>query len=191
MKMVLFAVIGLLSFAGALAGGLAMTGNLSGEALSRIVLGPKAGETGQREGTESDKPRETEDPLGPLAQQIKKKENELKDREDQLNQREAQINQRETELAQLQTKLEELQKQIGGSLADADKERQTRIQTVASTIEKMKPLKAAESLQNMPPEDAAAVLSLVKAKERGKVVEAMKPEMATRVLRLLQEPPKP
>ena len=183
MKIVLFAVLALISFVGALAGALAMTGNLSAEALTQVISGAPAAE-------EQHKAEPETDALGPLAQQIKKKENDLKEREQQLEQRESQIAQREQELTQLQKKLEDLQKQVNGGLEDAEKERRARIQTVAQTIEGMKSQKAAESLENMPPEDAAAVLGLVKPKERGKIVEAMKTEAATRVLRILQEPNK-
>ncbi|HPO14032.1 MAG TPA: hypothetical protein PLI09_11345 [Candidatus Hydrogenedentes bacterium] len=180
MKFVVLAMIGVLSFAGAFGAALWATGMLSSEGLK------KAGET--QESVQKTAVAEAGDPLSALAQQLKKKENDLKEREAQLQQRDAQVVQREQELVQMQKKLEDLQKQILGGLDDAKKERQTRLETIATTVSAMKPDKAAEQLENLPPEDAAAILNLVKPKERGKIVEAMKTEAATRILRILQEP---
>ncbi len=180
MKIVVLAMLAILSFAGAFGAALWATGSLSGEA---VKPSGQEGESSAKAASE-----EHGDPLSVLAQQLKKKENDLKERETQLQQREAQLAQREQELTQMQKKLEELQKQVMGGLDDAKKEREARLQTIAITLSSMKPDKAAERLENLPPEDAAAILNLVKPKERGKIVEAMKTEAATRILRILQEP---
>lgn len=177
MKIVIYGLIGLVSFAATLAVSLLLTGNLSMDAVQRVFgpAPPPAVETG------------VPDPLAPLVQQIKKRESALQQREQALKQRENQVVQREQELAQMQKRLTDIQKQIDDSLGDAEQERRVRMETVASTISVMKPDKAAERLEEMPIEDAAEILYLVKPKERGKIVEAMKSDRAGLVLRALQE----
>ncbi len=177
MKTVVMALIGLLSFAATLVLSLYLTGNLSTDALQRVF------------GQAPPAPIEAAppDPLAPLVQQVKRRENALQQREQELKRRESQVAQREQELAQLQKRLEDLQKQIDDSLADAEKERKVRLETVASTISVMKPDKAAERLEQLPIEDVAEILHLVKPKERGKIVEAMTSDRAGLILRALQE----
>jgi flagellar motility protein MotE (MotC chaperone) len=178
MKYVLYGVLALLSFAGSMVLALALTGNLNKEALDRLM---------QKEPEMSVPAPSPTDTIGPLTQQIKKKEEQLKQREQELSERESQLNQREAGLKQLQTQLEGIQKEISGTLESAEAERNLRVQTVALTLAQMKPDKAAKSLESMPVEDVAAILAQVKDKDRGKIVEAMDPQTATKVLRALQE----
>ncbi|HEX73094.1 MAG TPA: hypothetical protein ENN65_07245 [Candidatus Hydrogenedentes bacterium] len=177
MKTVVLALIGLLSFAATLGVSLFMTGNLSMDAVQRVF------------GQAPPPPIEAAppDPLAPLVQQVKRRESALQQREQELKQRESQLAQREQELTQLQKRLEDLQKQIDDSLADAEKERKVRLETVANTVAVMKPDKAAERLEQLPIEDVAEILHLVKPKERGKIVEAMTSDRAGLILRALQE----
>lgn len=178
MKILLYSLTGLISFTVALVALLALTGNLNKDAFDRLL---------NKQPPVLATPSKPADSLGPLAQEMKRKEEALKQREQELKQREAQVGQREQELVQLRTQLEAIQKEIGGTLEDSEKDRQVRLETVALTLAEMKPSKAAERLESMPVEEAAEILNLVKPKERGKIVEAMTTEYATRVLRALHE----
>lgn len=178
MKTVLYGLIAILAFLVSLVLALALTGNFSKEALNRLM-------NNEPEMTAEAQPEA--DPLGPLAAQLKKKQEELKAREAELQAREAQLEQRAQSLAQLQTQLEEIQQKLYGSLEDAEAEQALRLKTIAVTVEAMKPDKAAERLAKMPPDDVAEILAQVKDKSRGKIVEAMDPEFATNVLRAMQD----
>lgn len=181
MKYVLYLLIGLLVFAVTMVTALAVTGNLNAEALAALT------------GAEQEAMPATETPdsdtLGPLAQQLKAREAALNAREAKVKDMEMQLQQRQAALEKMRTELEGLQKQIGGAMEDADTERAARVQSVAITLEKMKPDKAAERLVSLPAEEVASILALVKDKARGKIIEAMDPDQATRVLQMLQESP--
>jgi len=187
MKALLLFVLGIVGLLLGVVLPLALTGNLNAEAVSRLI------------GTQKDSPEAAAstgsstlnapplDASSELAQQLMKKERDLQDKEKQLAEREAKITEREQALQEMLSKLESLQKEIEGGLANADKERELRVKTVALTLAQMKPEKAAASLKNFAPQEAAAVLAQVKDKDRGKILEAMDPETAAGVLRALQE----
>lgn len=181
MKILVYGMIAAISFVAVLAGLLAATGSLSRETLDRL--------SGKEAPVVAPPPQQQtlSDPLSPLVQQLKNKEEALKKRELELNERATQIDQRAQELDRLRTEMEGLQKQLQGAVQEADQERTARLQSIAITIAEMKPDKAAERLQGMPPEDIAEILTCMKPKERGKIVEALETSLATRVLRALQE----
>lgn len=181
MKYVLYLLIGLVVFGITLVTALAVTGNLNGEAIAAL--------TGSAPAPVAAPEPAGSDALGPLAQQLRSREADLNAREMKVKEMEVQLQQRQASLEKMRTELETLQKQIGGAMDEADTERETRVQSVAITVEKMKPDKAAERLSALPAEEAAEILALVKDKSRGKIIEAMELEQATRILRMLQESP--
>ncbi len=183
MKYVLYLLIALLVFGITMVTALAVTGNLNADAIAALTGGAPA------ETTAAAPESKSSDSLGPLAQQLKAREADLNAREAKVKEMELQLQQRQASLEKMRTELETLQKEIGGSMDDADTERATRVQSVAVTMEKMKPDKAAERLSALPAEEAAEILALVKDKSRGKIIESMEPEQATRILRMLQESP--
>lgn len=183
MKIVIYALAALLAFALTLAGALAVTGNLSGEALARIAGGDPA------PGLPAPGAPAVSDPLSPVAQQLKRREDALLEREARLKTWEAQLIQREGSLESLRKELESLQKQLNTTVAEAEADRKSRLEAVAITIEKMRPERAAERLLGLPTEEAAEILVLVRDKARGKIIEAMDADQATRVLRVMQERP--
>jgi flagellar motility protein MotE (MotC chaperone) len=181
MKYVLMLLLAILSFAGTLALALFLSGNLNGEGIQKLM--GNAPEVVEAE----DIP---EDPLGPLARQLKNKEEELSQLEARLKQREAQLNTREESLQQLSDKLDTLREQLDTSIASAEESRQQEIATVANTLTEMKADKAAEALRSFPVEDQAAILMKIeKSKDRGRIVEAMDANDASRVLQAMQEQP--
>src|SRR5690606_16095761 len=123
MKIILFGVVGLLAFVGILAGLLALDGNLSPEALQRMVNPPPPEAA----------PAFTQDPVNPLAQALKQKETALRQKQQELDEREARLEQREKELNRLRTDLENMRAEIGVAMDEADAERTLRLQSVADT----------------------------------------------------------
>jgi flagellar motility protein MotE (MotC chaperone) len=180
LRLILFLVLALLAFVGALAAMLALTGNLNQESLSRII---------NREEALPPEPVQQEDSLGVLAAQLKAKEAELAAREEELDEQEKQIETRLQELQALQRQIEETSLQLQGVIDETDEEREQRMTTVATTVSAMKPDKAALALQGLPDDEVADILRKVKDKDRGKIVDAMDAERASRVLQELQQAP--
>lgn len=171
--------IGIFSFLGSLAGILAVTGNLSPELWKRMVApAPAPAATAPA----------PQDSLGPLAEALKQKETHLTLREQELRQREARVEQRERELDRLRADLEVLRVEISTAMDTADEEQQARRKTVADTLAAMRPENAARTLQSMGRDEVAAILNLVPARSRGKIMDAMKEQdVAAGVLQALQE----
>lgn len=181
MKYVLMLLLAILSFVGTLAAALLLSGNLNAEGIQRIL----GNEPEVAEATDT-----PEDPLGPLARQLKNKEEELKQLETRLKQREAQLNTREQSLQDLSDKLDSLRSELNTDMDSAQEAHAREIETVANTLTEMKPDKAAEALRSFPVEEQAEILlKIEKSKDRGKIVEAMESNDASRVLQAMQESP--
>ncbi len=177
MKILLYLILGIVSFVGVILLALALTGNLRQDALMAMI-GKKPAETVAVSAPE--------DVTG-LVAQLQAREEALKQKELQLEQREAQIVSREQSLAQMRADLEALQQQVDTSLDEDAAQRKVRLQTVAVTISSMKAKDAAERLRGFPTEEVAEILQLMeKAKDRADILSAMEPKAATDVLRALQ-----
>jgi flagellar motility protein MotE (MotC chaperone) len=178
-KYALLGLMGLLSFVGTLIGLLALTGNLSWERLQQVANPVPA-----RTAPASSAP----DPVGPLAEALKQKEAQLRKLEQNLSAREARVEQREKELNRLRGDLEGLRAEISSAMDEADTDQEARRKTVADTLAAMRPENAARTLQGMSRDEVAAILNLVPARSRGKIMDAMREqEFATGVLQALQE----
>lgn len=180
MKIVLFLLAALLGFGGTLAGIMAATGTLHEGTFNQLM--------GEASEVEAPQPRPVES-LGAFAQQLKQKEASLTEKEQALGDRERQLELREQSLQQLRSEIETMQSDILGAVETAEAEREEKLNAVAVTLSEMQPEKAAQSLIGFPPEDQAAILNLIsKAKDRGKIVEAMEQDQARRVLQAMQAP---
>lgn len=177
MKMVAYVLIALLSFAGTLVGVMAATGKLNKEALDRIKQGP----------AKPAAPAAREDDLGPVAHALAAREAELAKQEEALKTREQRVAQMEAGLEQLRTEVTEIQNQVKEALASEDTDRAQRLQDVATRIGKMKATNAAKVIENLPVDEAAAVMRLVKDKECAKILDSLKADKAAELLRALQE----
>lgn len=188
MRLLLIIILAIASFVLTLVGVLAITGNLSGESLNKLVAPASAPQTGT-----IPRPNIQEDSIATLIEQIKKKENTLKQKEEELKKREEELKVKSQELQQMQTKIESIQKELGSKIEGDKKEKAVQMQTIAVTLSGMKPDKAAERLKTMNPDEIAEILSYVKPKERGKIVEALDAQLAAQVLQSLQKirPPSP
>lgn len=183
MKIVAILLAALVVFVGSLAGLLAATGNLNAEALGRLAGQPPAGTAALPEKVPS---------TDELAEENRARMNALQERERTLDEREKQITQREKDLETLRTQLETMKTQIEGAMKSADEERASQMETIANTIVAMKPAEAAERLEKFPVEDQAEIVKrITKVKDRAKLLEAMKPETAARVMTFLQQPTTP
>ena len=165
-------------FVATLAAALAATGNLSPDALQRLVKGQTA----------SQKAPVPVDEAGPVLQALKQREQALKEREAEISRREEMQRIQERDLEQTKSEVTELLAQIQASLATVDEKRDEQLTEVANSFAAMKARNAAEALQAWPAEDAANILSRVKDKERGKILDEMEPTKASMILRNIQQP---
>ena len=185
MKFILLSLVGLLSFAGAIVGMLALSGNLNGEALQK--LRGKEAEGTAVAGAEAAPP----DMLSELAKEVKARADELDTREAKLLQQEAQLRQREEELTKMRTELETIRLEIDSKYAQSDAARQQQLQTIGLTLAKMNAKKAAERLNGMEPEEIADILNTMKDTNRGKILEELEKDLTIQVLRQMQSIPAP
>ncbi len=188
MRILIIIILAIASFVLTLIGVLAITGNLSGESLNKLVAPASAVQTAT-----IPRPNIQEDSIATLIEQIKKKEDTLKQKEEELKKKEEELKVKSQELKQMQSKIESIQKELSSKLEGDNKEKAVRMQAIAVTLSGMKPDKAAERLKTMNPDEIAEILSYVKPKERGKIVEALDAQLASQVLQALQkvQPPSP
>ncbi len=179
MRFIALVLLAAISFIGAVAGALALTGNLTKENILEIVK-PQPKETTAAETTEDD--------VGPLSRALQKREAELDKRERELDKQEERLDQRLAELKALREEIAQIRKQIQTALEKQDAERDKRMQDVADSLAEMDPANAAQTIEQWPTEDAAVALRLIKERERGKILDEMDPEKAGLVLRSLQQP---
>lgn len=180
MKYILFLLLAVLAFVGTLAGALAATGNLNGEAIARLMGGEA--DAGMAP------PPAAPEPIGPEARRLQQKEEVLRQREAALNARESQVASREQGLEELRGTLESIQSGIQAGIEDQEQQRQVRISTAVNTISEMDAGKAAEALAGFQVGDQAEILNQIsKDKDRAAIIEAMPAESATRVLKELAE----
>jgi len=174
------------SFAGAVLGPLALSGNLNQDGLNKLLGKPpveKPGEAGAP-GAEGAAPQGDVDPL---VAALKAREEEIARREEEVRKQEESLRKMTADLEAMRDDLATMQTQIDEKIAREDDSRKERMQEVALSLAKMKPTNAAASLKSWSPEDAAAVLRLVKDRERGKILDAMG-ESAAPLLQVLQQP---
>jgi type VI secretion system protein VasG len=181
MKFLLYGVGVLISFSLTLVLALYLSGNLNQDALNRLLNREVALDT-ELEATA------TADLVGPLARELKQREENILVKEQQLAEREKQIVASQEGLQKLKDNLESIQSDINTSLEDKEKSRQLSLKTQAMTLSGMKAEKAAKSLELMTPEEAAEVLKLIeKDKDRSKIMNELGSDFATRVFRAFQE----
>jgi flagellar motility protein MotE (MotC chaperone) len=167
-----------LVFVGTLAGALAATGNLSQEAIERLVKGP----------AESEAAPAPIDEAGPVLQALKKREEGLKQREAEVARNEELQRIQQSDLDGMKSEISEMLSQIKTSLETVDEKRDEQLTEVANSFAAMKARNAAEALEAWPAEDAADILRRVDEKDRGKILDEMEPTKASMILRNIQQP---
>jgi len=177
MKLIVYILIPLLSFAGTVAVCLALTGNLSTAGINKIL---------RTEPPAEQAPAAPAQEVDPYLQALQRRDEELKKREASVQAQEAQVKKAKADLEQLRTDVEQIQKKIGEVLKADDADQTKRVTDVALSLSKMKPTNAGKLVDAWDVKEAAKVLRLVKDKERGKILDSMTPEKAGAVLLELQ-----
>ena len=187
-KIIAIAVLAVLSFVGTLLGLMAISGHLSKEQLKKVATPQKTLEAEAAKEKEAAPP--PQDDAEPLARALQARDEDLKRREAKVQEDEARLKKLQADLETLradvlriETKIESEMKTSVAATDEADK---TRLQDVAKSMGKMKPMNAADAMKEWSPQESAAVLRILKEKDRGKILDAMSPEKAASILQALQ-----
>lgn len=176
MRLVVYLVVAVVAFAAGMLIPMAIGGNLNMDAINRAL--------GRSEPPATAAPQE--DPLGPLAQKLKEREEELEALEAELEERRARLEQRERELDDTLEQIQEIQARLDEQMAKEDAARLERLSKLADMVAAMDPGNAAEDLEAMAPEDAAEVLLLVKDRTAGSILDEMEPRQRALIHQILQ-----
>lgn len=122
---------------------------------------------------------------------------ELRSRERAVERRELSVEERERELRSIEQKLEararsldELRATIDGLREQVDAEHAARVESVAKSLETMKPASAAKVLQELDLPLAIDAVRRMGRSKAGKILAAMSPAFAARVTEGLAQPPR-
>ncbi len=133
----------------------------------------------------------------PEAQGFQSLADELRSRERSIERRELSVEDRERELRAIEQRLEErgkaleaLRADIDGLRAQIDTEQQARVESVARSLETMKPASAAKVLSALDLPLATDVVRTMGRSKAGKVLAAMPPTVAARITEGLARAPR-
>ena len=178
MKLVMFGTLGLVSFVGALAGALAVTGNLSRETLDKVM--------GKEVALEEE--AVPPDQLGPLARDLNQLREQLEQQRAAQVEQEQRLKDREDALQVEGQRLDALVVQINADLDQKAALRETRLTTIATSVNKMKPKEAARALESLPEDEAAEILRNDSiAKNAGKIMSEMDAAILARILQHMRD----
>ena len=179
MKILLYALVGLVAFVLTLVGAMFFTGNLSQEGFDRLL------------GTEEPAPAvsEPEDDLDPLLKALKSREETVRDGEKDLEARQKNLEIRERDVETMLKDVTQVLEQLTDSLDETDADHEKLLVETAKSIEGMKAKNAAEVLGEIPIEDAAQLLLRIKDRDRGKILDEMDPEQTAQIIQILQRKP--
>jgi len=180
MKFILLIMIAILTFALALIGALAATGNLSKEAVEKMV-GTK------KEAPKTEEKVEPQDDVEPIAKALKERDEQLKQREAKVTEEEQRLKLEQQDISELRTELEQTLKQIMEHINTTDQGDEEALTKLSKTMAAMRPKNAADSIVGLAPEKAARVLRMMKEKESGKILDSMAPEQRALIMRSLTQ----
>jgi len=182
MKIVAYIAVALVLFCGTLVALLALTGNLNKESIERLVKGPP----------EAAAAAQAKEDSGALARALRERQAAITAREKDLDAREKRLEQLEADIETERANVEQLLAQIQDALDTAEGERGKRKDEVASSLAEMDAAGAAKILESWPDTgEAAEILLLIKAKDRGKILDEIatnSPTLAAELLREVQQP---
>ena len=161
-KFITFFTLIVLAFMAALVVPLALSGKLDKDSINTIL------------GKETEAPVAEVDPAGALMQTLKEEQERLVALDAAITKREELVKLREAEVQATLNEVTTLQAEITQSMNVLDEEQKTRLADLAKTLGTMKAEKAAESLEQMTPEQASDLLPLISDKDRGKILDSMK-----------------
>ena len=151
-----------LAFIAALVVPLALSGKLNKDSMNTIM------------GREPEVLMEKVDPAGPLMQSLTEEQERLSTWDTDLTKREELLKLREADVSSTLAEVKTIQAEITQAMDQLDKEQQDRLTTLAKTLGGMKAAKAAESLEQMTPEQASVLLPIINEDSRGKILDSMK-----------------
>ncbi|MDX9974356.1 MAG: hypothetical protein RBU21_15330 [FCB group bacterium] len=172
--MILYIVILLVGFVGAIVGVLAATHNLNREALDKIM--------GKVPEGAAHASAEAPDDVDPLLRAIRDQQKKLDEREAAMKAQEERIKTAQADLQKLRDELGALLQQYGQDLDNVDAEAEAQRAEVETLLQKMKPDQAAEIISTKTPEEALALLKLIPEKSRPKVMEKLPPDKAAELI---------
>ncbi|MCC6486806.1 MAG: hypothetical protein IT364_04840 [Candidatus Hydrogenedentes bacterium] len=180
MKVLLYAVAALLSFALALVGLMAYSGSLNKEGLDKLL--------GHKPPAAPAAPAEPgADDLSATAKALKEREEELDAREDELKLQQQRLEDTQSQMEELRGTLQELIAQLTESADLRDANEEARLKAVADSLAGMKPQQAALALEQWPPSQAAQLLLLVEDRVRGKILDGVNQDKAAEILKAMAE----
>lgn len=116
-----------------------------------------------------------------LASELSARERSLERREATMNEREAELQAIEERLSKRVAELQALRTEIDDLRTKVDQERAERVGTVAKSVESMKPAQGAALLEQLEPDLAIEVVRRMNKSKVGKVLAAMKPDVAAKI----------
>jgi flagellar motility protein MotE (MotC chaperone) len=131
------------------------------------------------------------DDLGPTARMLLDREEDLDERAAALDEREKRLLQREAELSDLKAQIEGMQAEVVAAMDGADAEQEAEIAEIATSLESMDAMRAAETLGNLlrtKPAVAVKVVKLIPKRQRGKILNEMQPEESAALFQETLEP---
>ncbi len=173
-KLALGLIIALLVFVLTLIGAMAATGNLSKEAIGKLLKRGAAGEKTPLPQTERE--------IAPWVEELKKREEDLRKLEAIVAEKEKRLQISQVELEQMQNDLQNLLKQVGATMEAGSENLQQNLQNTAKALEGMKSDKAAETLEGLPEDMAAKIIPLISEKKLGKILDDMDESKRIRLL---------
>ena len=178
MKLMLFGMLGLVSFTGALAAALALTGNFSRATLDKLM------------GKEVDVAAEVEafDELGPLARELNERSEALDQQKAALAVQEQRMKYQEEALQQERQQIDTLIQQLNDDLDEKAALRVQRLSAIATRVGAMKPKQAARALESLPEDEAAEILRDASiAKNAGKIMSEIEPAILGRIMQHMRD----
>lgn len=124
-----------------------------------------------------------------LADELRSRERAVERREESVDERERELRAIEMRLEERARSLDELRAAIDSLRERVDAEHQARVDSVAKSLETMKPASAAKVLQELDLPLATDVVRRMGRSKAGKILAAMSPAFAARVTEGLAQPP--
>jgi flagellar motility protein MotE (MotC chaperone) len=151
-----------------------------------------AGYAAVDEGGAGARRRETPEAAGfqSLADELRSRERSLERRELSVTERERELRAIEARLAERAKTLEELRAGIDELREQVDQEQRARVESIARSMETMKPASAAKVLQALDLPLAIDAVRLMGRSKAGKVLAAMSPANAARITEGLARAPR-
>jgi flagellar motility protein MotE (MotC chaperone) len=175
MKLILYLVLALFSFALTVGGMLAYAGALNKEGIDKLLGRNQAVAPGEIDV----KP----DGLSVTAKALREREEAIAARERDLEQQQERMDETQTQMEELRGTLEELIAQLTKTVDTMDADKMAKLQEVAKSLGSMKEDQAAMVLEEWPAEQGARLLQLIEPRKRGKILDKMNEIKASEFLR--------